>query len=1380
MLTSRPSVSLPQEQWRDTRSGDTWISALDTKKLPCYNPQLVTSKNANIQCFEQLSFIDFAGNYQIRLSASLGTAGHDLMPNTDGKDAWVYNATVGHKTRDPGVEASAENAGGKICKCRYHKGIAAADPPCKGSLDPQTQAYVPPFEEAKVAQIERPNFFLGTVNTGNVETDIKTCTPWSEAYGFFFGDDTFKTDGIVFDVTEVVHGAGLLDNMVRLRSVKFSHVYPGATAPAGGAWTAFWTGGNKANSLMNNRLGRFRLETEVRFDVGMGNKSPIITAPPIISVLYQDWGANFSIPAYDPDSGDTVAFFLADTDEQGGLLGNEDLSGNLTWHIDMYRFRACQSSRGPDVVCRQTGSSGLDLTSAASYVRKTDPAEQLEDWSDAKNLPHQPPNLKIDPETGVVTWRTGKDPWTADSNGTAPVAPGFYNLVVMVEERKPGTQGNNTRGHGIKVPVDLLLYLHPPSSFCSLDCDNSISGNMLPTSESPDGIYGHAATVGSYPLGGTGSCKVCGGGGVRQSTSNYRVPAYEDVVTYSRDAGGQHNGSSPTSFCNVRPFVTGGPNGDPLQLPNSESCCNNGMTTDALEYGQATDFVRPMPPGSTFSGCLGAAYPSQFPLTIVPYTGIFDPCKKNTPPMFLTNETSPVGITPAMKPQSLVYGGKTIAMPPLVKKTFTLGSTVSYTLDAYDADKCNEISIKSADFKAGMTLKDHVRVTKNRVTRKFEWAPYRTLANGTKVFTDDPELDERERVTVTCFYATDGFEQTSHPPHCVEVTLLFPAKISWCASTPPSGTVLSAYIGEEVSVDLCVRKGEGVAAPVDIRMVMADIPGVVPYNPTLKIYGETNTTTPPVLPTFPPAPAMPNITNCTLPGGTVVSLVHGIGMNATTCQNATNASGLIAAALAPSPGHDFNATHYLRWTNPTEPFAPPYDSINFPEHGALDPPNTFPYQDPFTRRFRFTPREGQECVFTICFEGLDVSTSPGTPENPEETTPDKRCFKIEVHNSVLAFNGNGSASNPGLSAAMPLSKGIAATAWVRPSCAMSGGSNVTVLAFGSTRSEGAVVGVTTTPDVGLALRNSIGWTPGKSPGDPGIFYYADCRSGYAASAAAFACDTWHAVGFSVMPNGDGTFYVDGVERTPHLAGSADTLFHATVPFRTDSRPDPDVGRGTFAIGAGGFKGEMDDVRVWGAGLKPTHVHESMFARRVRSLTASPAAAAVGSLPLVDYTMRPGTGTLPPVINASGVSTALGSHPGVTPCVLGLDKWVSPVAGGCETTVFGWNFARGAAPKCGFGGRQARATYVSPTAVRCASPGKAPTGEATVTASNDGATFTDVVSVGKAVKQLALESSLWSAGGSGYGANADGVCAHLDTGSDAEVSFGGWFCPNCAE
>ena len=413
----------------------------------------------------------------------------------------------------------------------------------------------------------------------------------------------------------------------------------------------------------------------------------------------------------------------------------------------------------------------------------------------------------------------------------------------------------------------------------------------------------------------------------------------------------------------------------------------------------------------------------------------------------------------------------------------------------------------------------------------------------------------------------------------------------------------------------------------------------------------------------------------------------------------------------------------------------------------------------------------------MCFEGFDTSTSPGTPDNPEEVTPDVRCYRIQVHNSVLHFNGSAAAAAPALSAAVPPNRGLTVTAWVMPSCAMSGGGNVTLAAFGSMRHAAALAGVAAAPaDDGLSLRNSMGWSPGATAAAPGTFYYTDCRSGWATSAAAFACGVWHSVGFTIAADGAGMLYVDGVARSAHLAGRSDTVSYAAVPFQTDSRPDSDAGAGTFTLGAGSFTGSMDDVRVWGAGFTPAQMGDSLFARRIT--LDSPSAAAAGALPLADYTMRPGS--QPPSMSAEGVTHGLAAHPGLTPCVLGVDRSVGPTAGGCGTTVLGWNFAAGAAPKCGFGGRQSRATYGSATRVTCDTPGRVPPGEAAVTASNDGVRFTDPAEVGKKVWHLALESSLWSAGGGGYGAAADGACTLLDQGADSEVSFGGWFCANCAE
>ena len=64
---------------------------------------------------------------------------------------------------------------------------------------------------------------------------------------------------------------------------------------------------------------------------------------------------------------------------------------------------------------------------------------------------------------------------------------------------------------GVTVPLDFLLYLYPPMHYCSASCDNSANPSLFLVTfdNGNDGLYG-LDTVG----GGTGSCRLCGGGGM--------------------------------------------------------------------------------------------------------------------------------------------------------------------------------------------------------------------------------------------------------------------------------------------------------------------------------------------------------------------------------------------------------------------------------------------------------------------------------------------------------------------------------------------------------------------------------------------------------------------------------------------------------------------------------------------------------------------------------------------------------------------------------------------------------------------------------------------------------------------------------------------------
>jgi hypothetical protein len=142
-------------------------------------------------------------------------------------------------------------------------------------------------------------------------------------------------------------------------------------------------------------------------------------------------------------------------------------------------------------------------------------------------------------------------------------------------------------------------------------------------------------------------------------------------------------------------------------------------------------------------------------------------------------------------------------------------------------------------------------------------------------------------------------------------------------------------------------------------------------------------------------------------------------------------------------------------------------------------------------------------------------------------------------------------------------------------------------------------------------------------------------------------------------------------------------------------------------------------------------------------------------------------------------------------VLGMEHNVGPVDGSCVTEIYGWNFADSMFPQCSFGGVATRAeidvedvlpgrqltslvhslspqygigqdahsyrryltTGLSLSAAslknfhtaKCTTPGHVSPRFVDVGFSNDGVSFTNFTKVGKTVKHLFLESSLYTTG-----------------------------------
>jgi len=376
-----------------------------------------------------------------------------------------------------------------------------------------------------------------------------------------------------------------------------------------------------------------------------------------------------------------------------------------------------------------------------------------------------------------------------------------------------------------------------------------------------------------------------------------------------------------------------------------------------------------------------------------------------------------------------------------------------------------------------------------------------------------------------------------------------------------------------------------------------------------------------------------------------------------------------------------------------------------------------------------------------------------------ETTDAPRCYRIEVHNSVLEFKGEGSVLKvPDVSNFITPKDGLTMSAWVYPKCDDSSvARNETILLFGSSRNISTPYGL----DNGLEVRNAIKWQEDEK--DQGSFFYYDCYAGAFMSAAKFCCGSWHFVSASIGEDNKGVLYVNGIgEDVLAVANSLEKLQTVAVEFDTASRPDNGLDNddaGFFRAGID-FEGYMDEVHVYNRGLSGPEVDNLMTNRvpagTVKSLTMRPAATPASWM-----------GTNMTVVDHP--------YPVMVPCVMGMGHSVGPSDGSCPTEVFGWGFADSVNPKVSFGGVEVRATYISPTKLSVETPGHISPRFVDVLASNDGKTFTDVDKAGKAAKHLYMESALYLTGSANSGAAVDSVCLDLPT---RAVTFGAWVCPKC--
>eukprot|EP00241_Pyramimonas_parkeae_P000986 CAMPEP_0114244542 /NCGR_PEP_ID=MMETSP0058-20121206/11395_1 /TAXON_ID=36894 /ORGANISM="Pyramimonas parkeae, CCMP726" /LENGTH=565 /DNA_ID=CAMNT_0001357489 /DNA_START=146 /DNA_END=1840 /DNA_ORIENTATION=- len=446
-------------------------------------------------------------------------------------------------------------------------------------------------------------------------------------------------------------------------------------------------------------------------------------------------------------------------------------------------------------------------------------------------------------------------------------------------------------------------------------------------------------------------------------------------------------------------------------------------------------------------------------------------------------------------------------------------------------------------------------------------------------------------------------------------------------------------------------------------------------------------------------------------------------------------------------------------------FPYPFDEVNYPPTGAITGnfsavSSTMPYC--------FGANSMEECVYTVCFQGV---SKDGT-----HISTDVRCFRIEVVNEVLTFDGDDEAQDEDVSKMLTPTDGLTFSAFVYPACTGTAGFNQSVMYFGSIRDFASQS--TEAVDAGYEIRNGIKWSVSEgfsAEEGRGQFMYYDCDIGAVASPAQYACDVWHFVAVTISGTA-GNLYVDGISPGKTIPSSRDLHTFSISSFNTTLRPDnsmDNANAGVFKMGhypEEGFVGSLDEVRVHNYALSPSKIYSEMITRsHLKSATEllDPLRLKL-YLTMSSITME---GKNMPALSAGAPTVNISAIPPMTPCVLGMEHNVGPVDGMCRTKVYGWSFSDSVNPQCSFAGVQGSAIWESDSVLSCSTPGHFSPRFVDVLASNNGVNFTDVFYVNKQVRHLYMESSLYVQAGSG-GASADQVCADLTTDSQA-VTVSAW-------
>ena len=699
---------------------------------------------------------------------------------------------------------------GRMCANAYDTGDS---PGCDGypvgtllnnRKDPNTNLYIP-YDNG--GDIVEGNTAVPCESPDDTQADY--CSPWFDTYGFFFGDG--YTHDVVFSVSHVDATDSTTGNYVKAVAT-FEHTYPSNKKSVDEPYIAFFTGGNKLDSLNNNKAGRFRLETSV--NIQGDNRSPVASFVPILPVPYTGrsvmsaygYMATFKFVAYDPDISSTgfgteeVTYKLASSIKQGALLANSIPEGSYPalWLKEEY---TAKRASGLSVACVGSGGQDCDYClpgSGKQYLGASFDCEQYPGWDNSVNLAHNPPALTLNETTGVVQWETGVNPFVvdgeaykedfdADGNGVvgndgdgiagevpsplkSPLSPGFYNLVLDIRSSShdpcidTGTCSYDDYAGHISIPLDFLLYLYPPMRMCHGDCLNSgsqssaINGRQgVSTFQDPDGYYGHFDTTSppeqwTYDSPGTGVCTLCGGG------------VSSEAAVYNPDICEPASGDSCAQY-----EIEGTLEVDHACKSGVNDCCPGVHVPVSSPVPSTTvrnDYENFLPDSTGAALSLGynrscdrvEAVP---PVSSLPYSRIipaFGSCYVNTAPVIVDDDSC----NPDKQNTLPVDPDIELSSGPRARLVLTRGSDVAFEVVAKDDDPCTELSIQDTGLYDTMVLSGHTRDSPTQVRRKFYW-------NATSDAAANPAMDARPTNSMVCFYPFDNY--LAGAMRCINIVL---------------------------------------------------------------------------------------------------------------------------------------------------------------------------------------------------------------------------------------------------------------------------------------------------------------------------------------------------------------------------------------------------------------------------------------------------------------------------------------------------------------------------------------------------------------------------------------------------------------------------------